>query len=152
MHVSGKLAAALIGAPLGVVLGLGLYTFGYARGYSYLLDDPEACVNCHVMREQFASWIRSSHRRAAVCNDCHTPHALAPKYLTKALNGFHHSAAFTTGRFPDQIRIKARNRRLAEQACLRCHAEITDAIRAPHPPGDDSVSCIACHPHVGHAQ
>lgn len=150
MQASGALAA-LLGVPLGVLVGLGLYTFGYARGYSYLLDDPEACVNCHVMREQLASWMRSSHRGAAVCNDCHTPHSLVPKYFTKAVNGFNHSAAFTTGRFPDQIRIKSRNRRLAEEACLRCHQEITAAIRAPHPPGDESFSCVACHAQVGHA-
>jgi cytochrome c nitrite reductase small subunit len=32
--------------------GVGTFTFGYARGFSYLSADPRACVNCHVMNEQ----------------------------------------------------------------------------------------------------
>ena len=30
---------------LGMAGGLGLFTFGYARGYSYLTNDPGACAN-----------------------------------------------------------------------------------------------------------
>jgi len=26
------------------------YTFVYARGYSYMTDNAEACMNCHVMQ------------------------------------------------------------------------------------------------------
>ena len=37
---------------LGVVVGLGTYTFVYAKGYSYLSNDPAACANCHVMQPQ----------------------------------------------------------------------------------------------------
>ncbi len=62
-------------ALVGVALGLGLYTFVYAKGYSYLTNDPEACANCHVMNDQYAGWVKSSHRSVAVCNDCHVPHA-----------------------------------------------------------------------------
>jgi cytochrome c nitrite reductase small subunit len=69
----------MLGVAAGLLLGLGGYTFVYARGASYLTNDPQACVNCHVMREQFDGWQRSSHRRAAVCNDCHAPHDLFGK-------------------------------------------------------------------------
>jgi cytochrome c nitrite reductase small subunit len=34
----------------GLIVGLGAYTFLYAKGYSYLTNNPEACTNCHVMR------------------------------------------------------------------------------------------------------
>jgi cytochrome c nitrite reductase small subunit len=68
----------------------------YARGGSYLTDDPAACANCHVMREQYDGWIAASHRAVAVCNDCHTPPGLLGKYATKARNGFWHSVAFTS--------------------------------------------------------
>ena len=44
---------------------LGVYTFAYARGWSYLTDNPAACANCHVMREQFDGWLKSSHRAVA---------------------------------------------------------------------------------------
>ena len=32
----------------GVAAGVGGFTFVYARGYSYLTNDPKACVNCHT--------------------------------------------------------------------------------------------------------
>ena len=36
---------------LGIALGLGAYTFAYAKGWSYLTNNPQACANCHVMNE-----------------------------------------------------------------------------------------------------
>src|SRR5687767_15805560 len=68
---------------LGLAVGVGTYTFVYARGYSYMTDNPEACANCHIMQEQFSAWVKSSHRSVAVCNDCHTPPAFVAKYMTK---------------------------------------------------------------------
>jgi cytochrome c nitrite reductase small subunit len=133
----------------GACLGLGLYTFGYARGSSYLTDDPNACANCHVMREQHESWMKSSHGKVAVCNDCHTPPGFAAKYATKAVNGFFHSLAFTSGHFPDEIQITKRNFDVTESACLKCHAEIVEGIRGTRQHRAD-VSCIGCHQTVGH--
>jgi cytochrome c nitrite reductase small subunit len=139
----------LAAAAVGVAVGIGLFTFGYARGASYLTDRPEACANCHVMREHHEGWRKSSHRAAAVCNDCHTPAGLVPRYAAKAVNGFFHSTAFTTGRFPDVIRITARNRAVTEGACLGCHAGMVDAIARVqgHPA---TRGCIVCHAGVGH--
>jgi cytochrome c nitrite reductase small subunit len=138
-----------VGAVLGLALGIGVYTFVYARGYSYMTNDPEACRNCHVMNEQFDGWVKSSHRAVAVCNDCHTPPGLVGKYGTKAMNGFWHSFYFTSGRFPDPVQITGRNRAVTEKACRHCHQEIVAAIDAGHPAGD-GVSCIDCHRSVGH--
>lgn len=136
-------------AAVGALLGLSLFTFGYARGWSYLTNDPQACANCHVMREQLNGWRKASHRQAAVCNDCHTPPGFAAKYGTKALNGLFHSWAFTTGRFPDHIRITERNRAVTESACLKCHADITDALRGSRT-HSQAISCLRCHNQVGH--
>lgn len=41
----------VLGVTLGLAVGVGAYTFVYARGYSYLTDNAEACVNCHIMQE-----------------------------------------------------------------------------------------------------
>ena len=60
-------------ALAGILAGVGAYTFAYAKGGSYLLDDPQACVNCHVMREHLDGWQQSAHHAHAVCNDCHLP-------------------------------------------------------------------------------
>jgi cytochrome c nitrite reductase small subunit len=140
----------LLGVSVGLVIGVGLFTFGYARGASYMTNDPEACRNCHVMNEQFDGWLRSSHRKVAVCNDCHTPPGLIPKYFTKALNGFNHSLAFTTGGFPDRIQITGRNARIARASCMKCHEDISDGIRSGRA-HSDPVPCTSCHLSVGHA-
>jgi cytochrome c nitrite reductase small subunit len=146
---------ALIVAALaiGVSLGVGFYTFVYAKGYSYLTNDPAACANCHIMRDHFSAWTRASHRAVAVCNDCHTPPGLVPKYMTKARNGFWHSFYFTTGRFPDPLRITPRNHEVTELACRTCHAELTAAIDPPHANGRSrALGCTTCHNDVGHIE
>lgn len=132
------------------MLGLGLFTFGYAKGSSYLTNDPNAYVNCHVMQENMDSWNKSSHRKAVVCSDCHTPPGLIPKWTSKALNGFFHSLAFTTGRFPDNIRITPRNFAITDQSCLKCPEDITSGLRAVRVHAD-GLSCVRCHANVGHS-
>ncbi len=37
----------MVGSALGVALGVGSYTFVYAKGWSYMTNNPAACVNCH---------------------------------------------------------------------------------------------------------
>lgn len=155
---------------------LAAFTFGYAKGASYLSTDPAVCANCHIMGEHFAAWQRSSHRAAAGCADCHMPHDLVGKYLAKASNGFWHSLAFTTGAFPDPLQIKPHNRAITEGACRECHGEIVAAMD-PAESGPPSASrsrvagtavsdrpqihdgtlatggresCIRCHTYVGH--
>ena len=46
------LQSLILGIAIGVVAGLGVYTFVYAKGASYLMNDPASCANCHIMNEQ----------------------------------------------------------------------------------------------------
>lgn len=133
----------------GGAAGLGTFTFVYARGGSYLTNDPRACANCHVMNEQYDGWTKSSHHAVAVCNDCHTPHETFGKWATKARNGFNHSLAFTTGRFDDPIRITERNRAMTERACRHCHDDVVHMIDAV-PRAGQPTDCLRCHRDVGH--
>jgi len=110
-----KLITAIL---IGVLVGVGGYAFVYAKGYSYLSNDPRACANCHVMTGQYDGWIKSSHHSAATCNDCHTPHNILGKYAVKANNGFFHSFYFTTGWYPDNVAITKFDRHLAVLAAL----------------------------------
>ncbi len=64
----------LFATCVGVFVGIGFFTFGYGKGASYLSNDPQTCVNCHVMQGHMDSWQQSSHHAVAVCNDCHLPH------------------------------------------------------------------------------
>ena len=140
-------AGALGGTMLGIVLGLGGFTFLYAKGASYLSNDPAACANCHVMQEQYTGWLRGPHHAVATCNDCHTPHNLLGKYAVKAENGFWHSFYFTTGNYPDVISARPVSRRIVENGCRHCHATIAGDISAHD---SESLSCLACHRDVGH--
>ena len=151
-----------LGILLGAAVGIGGFTFVYARGASYLSTDPAACANCHIMREHFQAWQKASHHTVAGCSDCHMPHDPVGKYYTKAKNGFWHSFYFTTGRFPYPLRITEGNRAVTEHTCRYCHAPITEAIEhgAGAPAGDEhhggtahedgEISCVRCHRHVGH--
>jgi cytochrome c nitrite reductase small subunit len=141
---------ALAGIAVGAAAGIGGYTFVYAKGYSYLTNDPAACANCHLMQEYYDGWLKSSHRSVATCNDCHTPAGLIPKYRTKASNGFWHSYAFTTGDFPEPLRAKPHNKRIAEEACLKCHADVVETIGGVHANEEPGRSCVRCHGAVGH--
>ena len=102
---------------IGLAVGLGAYTFIYAKGYSYLTNNPAACANCHVMQPQYDAWMKSSHHSVAACNDCHTPHNLIGKYAVKANNGFWHSFYFTSGKYPDTIEITKFDHKVVE-SCL----------------------------------
>jgi cytochrome c nitrite reductase small subunit len=149
---TGQLTVILTTTLLGVALGIGVYTFAYAKGWSYLTNNPQACANCHVMNEQYDGWVKSSHRSVAVCNDCHVPNGLAGKYYTKARNGFWHSFYFTTQTFREPIRATPKSRAIAEAACRRCHASVVQAMGTPDHAGSRDVSCIRCHGSVGHME
>lgn len=164
---SRSVAGWLIGGLVGATFGVAGFTFFYAKGASYLGHDAAACANCHVMQAQYDGWMQGSHRAVAACNDCHAPHALLPKLTVKAVNGFRHSLMFTTGWFPEPIRITRMNRGVTEAACRHCHEEIVEAIDAGtatrHGPATRAagshetvhskrgpISCIRCHHGVGH--
>ncbi|MCX7918133.1 MAG: cytochrome c nitrite reductase small subunit [bacterium] len=132
---------------IGVLTGVGAYTFIYARGYSYIFNDPEICVNCHIMRENYDSWIVSPHR-SATCNDCHVPHHLIGKYIAKADNGFRHSYAFTFKNV-QVLTITERNLRYIQQNCIRCHQNIAHSMFQESPVS--LKSCTRCHRDVGHS-
>jgi cytochrome c nitrite reductase small subunit len=146
-----KSLSAVLCALLGVFAGLGAFTFEYAKGSAYFSNDPNACANCHIMRDYLDSWQKSSHHGRAVCNDCHTPHEIVPKLITKADNGWNHSLKFTLGTSGDPIRIRAANESRLQSNCLRCHQEFVSDIRtvAAHETSGD-VNCMRCHAGVGH--
>ncbi len=160
MHVMRKriirrrvtaLGLALTGA-IGVLLGLGTFTFHYGEGTSYLSDDPTACVNCHIMRPQYDSWMQASHGHVATCNDCHMPKDFPHNLIVKIDNGWNHSYRFTFDNFHEPIQIKPRNSRVLENNCIRCHGDLVHELVVHHEPihRDDQISCVRCHAGVGH--
>jgi cytochrome c nitrite reductase small subunit len=141
----GLIAVVVLGL---FVAGLSAFTFFYAHGASYLSDNPRACANCHVMRGHLDDWIRAPHRAVATCNDCHVPHDFLGHWAIKAVDGFKHSFAFTTGFFEEPIRITSFDRGIALANCRRCHAVLTGAMAAD--PRGEKADCTRCHRGVGH--
>src|SRR5262245_1494029 len=135
---------------VGLLAGLGGYTFLYAEGLSYMSDDPRVCVNCHIMQPQFDSWQKASHHTVATCVDCHLPHDFIGKYYAKAENGYHHSVAFTLQNFHEPIMIKAKSSRILQDNCVACHAGLVHEQVARAVDGSGEVQCVHCHRSVGH--
>jgi cytochrome c nitrite reductase small subunit len=137
-------------AMIGVFVGSGAFTFRQARGLSYLSNDPTACVNCHIMRDQFDAWQKSSHHALATCNDCHTPVDFLGKYYTKAEHGARHSWGFTFQDFHEPIRMKESSKQVVLENCRRCHAAFLGDVIAHANLTNEAIDCIQCHASVGH--
>ena len=58
----------LLAGLVGLVAGIGLFTFDYGEGLSYFSTDPRACANCHIMNDQYASWTEGPSPR---CGSMH---------------------------------------------------------------------------------
>jgi len=111
-----------------VFTGLGVFLFYVSNAYSYLGDNPETCVNCHIMAPQYTTWYHSSHRGKTNCNDCHVPHNnVISKYFFKAKDGLRHATIFTLRSEPQVIFIKEAGQKVVHENCVRCHTGlITD--------------------------
>ncbi|OGW81542.1 MAG: cytochrome c nitrite reductase small subunit [Omnitrophica bacterium RIFCSPLOWO2_12_FULL_44_17] len=140
----------LVTICFGVVFGVGGFIFIYAKGYSYLSNDPQACANCHIMQDYYDSWVKSSHHKAAACNDCHVPHELIEKYYVKGRNGFNHSKAFTLQNFTEPIRITKANLEDLQYNCIECHQNMVSDIAAHKDVKENKARCTQCHRSTGH--
>ncbi len=133
---------------LGLFCGVGLATLRVSEAHSYLSDNPRACINCHVMTTQYATWENSSHARVAVCTDCHVPHSsLLAKYAYKAKDGLRHTTIFTLGLEPQVIRASRAAEEVIQDNCVRCHGRqllhvdmLTNSQR----------KCLDCHRETPH--
>jgi cytochrome c nitrite reductase small subunit len=143
-------AAMALAMLLGILIGLGLYTFTYGKGFSYFSADPRACANCHIMQDQFDSWQKGTHHHAATCIECHLPHDFIPKMIAKTDNGWRHSKAFTLQDFHEPIQITRRNSEILQENCLRCHGEFVHNLTLGSTTAADAVKCVHCHRGVGH--
>jgi len=144
------LTAAIL-VLIGVPAGVAAFTFGYAKGFSYLSSDPRACINCHVMNEQFDAWQKSGHRHVATCIECHLPHAGLAKWFAKADHGYRHSAAFTLQNFKEPIEMTPGDRVIVLENCVRCHADLVEPIHATATAKGEALDCLRCHSRAGHS-
>lgn len=141
-----------------IIFGLGIYVLRISNAVSYLSDDPQACVNCHIMTPQYITWTNSSHREVAHCNDCHVPHDnVFNKYFFKAKDGLYHASIFTIRGEPEVIKALEPSIAVIQSNCIRCHEpQVTDAKMASfvddhHAKRTDRI-CWECHREVPHGR
>jgi cytochrome c nitrite reductase small subunit len=134
---------------LAAVLGTGMWVTDFT---AYLGNDPATCNNCHVMDAAYEGWYHAGHQEWATCGDCHTPHALIPKYIVKGLSGMRHVSAFTLGHIPAAIRAKESSSAVVQENCIRCHAETVSAIGDGLMAAEAGRNCFDCHRDVAHGE
>jgi len=147
-----RLIAVSTGALVGLaVVGLAGYVTSISNASSYLSDDPKACINCHIMAPQYATWQHSSHARAATCNDCHVPHdSTLRKYAYKAKDGSRHAFMFTFRMEPQVITATQDSKEVIQQNCIRCHSTVVSEVAfGVH---RDDRACADCHREVPHGR
>jgi cytochrome c nitrite reductase small subunit len=144
---------------LGIGAGLAAMIFHVSRASSYLSDNPQTCVNCHVMAPQYATWYNSRHRETATCSDCHVPHDnVVRHYAFKASDGMRHAFMFTFRLEPQVIRIHEAGQRVVQENCVRCHDAAVHMTQLPEVPGDaraeqgEGLRCWSCHRETPHGR
>lgn len=143
---------------MGIAVGLIGHIFYISNAVSYLSDNPSACVNCHIMQPEFASWEKGSHGRVTVCNDCHVPQDnFIRKYMFKASDGLRHATMFTFRLEPQVIRIHDAGKNVVQENCIRCHANYLHpvslrAIGANSIYKDMDQYCWDCHKETPHGK
>ena len=148
----------LIPALVGILIGLSGYVFYISKAHSYLSDDPKACVNCHIMKPEYATWSHSSHGRNTVCNDCHVPHNnVFRKYYFKANDGLRHATMFTFRMEPQVIKMHAPGQKVVQENCIRCHSTLVSEVQAgevtaPMAHANNGKLCWECHREVPHSR
>jgi len=148
----------LVNFILAILVGLFIYAFYVSNAVSYLSDAPETCINCHVMRSEYATWQHSSHREVAVCNDCHVPQDnIFSKYFFKAKDGLRHATIFTLRTEPQVIKMHEDGIRVVQANCQACHAAVNNevglaeySLQDVH--CDEEKLCWSCHREVPHGR
>ena len=142
-------------------IGMFGYTVKASKALSYLSSDPKACINCHVMNTQYATWQHSSHAQRATCIECHLPtNGTLAKYMAKAKDGWNHSVAFTLNTYKNAIKISDDGAKRVQENCISCHASVTSTLvnnsDTYHQFKDPSVAtgrrCWECHKGVPHGK
>lgn len=142
----------------GVFFGLFFFLFYISKAHSYLSDDSETCMNCHIMAPQYATWSHSSHREVANCNDCHVPHNnVFNKYYFKAKDGLRHATMFTLRLEPQVIHIHQAGKNVVQNNCIRCHSHLITDARLLQKTGSFHThrldrNCNECHRETPHGR
>nr|WP_299073001.1 cytochrome c nitrite reductase small subunit [uncultured Allomuricauda sp.] len=143
---------------IGSIIGLGLFLMKEGEVVSYMSDNPQACVNCHVMTPVYNSWMHSSHREWVSCNGCHVPQDnMLNAYYFKAMDGLYHASIFTARAEPEVIFMREGSQKVVQNNCIRCHVQQVTQTKyngfiENHEQNRTSRQCWSCHKEVPHGR
>jgi cytochrome c nitrite reductase small subunit len=138
-----------------------LYMVHLSKAGSYLSKDPKACINCHVMNTQYATWQHSSHARDVTCIECHLPtDGFFNKYIAKARDGFNHTVAFTFDTYDHVMKISDDGASRVQKNCISCHKSLVSTLSGNankyHQFDEENIEngrkCWSCHKEVPHGK
>ena len=141
---------------IATIFGISAFMAKESEVVSYMSDNPQACVNCHVMTPVYNSWMHSSHREWTSCNDCHVPqNNVFNKYYFKAKDGLFHASVFTLRQEPDVMFMREASAEVVQDNCIRCHVQqVTqtkyDGFIDDHVKNRTDRKCWSCHQEVPH--
>jgi cytochrome c nitrite reductase small subunit len=163
----GRILAFLVPPPrwrlpvfllFAVFCGLSAVVLYISNAGAYLSDDPAACMNCHIMAPQYATWDHSSHARKVTCNDCHVPQEnVFRTYAFKASDGLRHAFMFTFRLEPQVIRVHSAGKSVIQENCIRCHENAVGMTTIQFVSYEDAVNdeghlCWDCHRETPHGR
>ncbi len=151
MDKNNKILLCILIVVIGIVIGSASFTFVIANGFSYLSSDSRACNHCHVMHEVSSDYAKSPHKNLT-CSACHLPHSFVRKWMGKAQSGIHHALAFTFNKnLPAHFQASETTKKWVQENCISCHQNYASpAIHPSAKPDTSALSCVSCHPDVGH--
>jgi len=144
-----------------IAIGGFVYIVYASKMPSYLSSDPKACVNCHVMNTQYATWQHSSHAGEASCVDCHLPtNSFLEKYKAKSIDGWNHSVAFTMNSYDPAMQISDYGAERVQNNCISCHNSMVSTMTSnadkyhnyDNPNIANGRKCWDCHKSVPHGK
>ncbi|MCX7913593.1 MAG: NapC/NirT family cytochrome c [Thermodesulfovibrionales bacterium] len=134
------------------------FLYGY-RYYHYTQTDPDFCSSCHLVREAYIDWQRSSHSRV-VCQKCHEIGILEQNqrllsYIARGVDpislnhgrqkpwlqceGCHKTTIVQGAVSPDKAYGHAKHAIIQKIKCSACH------LNRQHNLPFNGDSCIQCH-------
>lgn len=132
---------------IGILIAAIIVVLGTA---SYYISTPSFCANCHVVKKEYKSWTKSSHREVG-CLACHQEPGVSG-YLVQKASYLREALLFATNNYTEPTKSQVSNR-----TCNRCHWEVGRGtvvrygIRVRHQDFlEKGYKCAGCHNTIAH--
>jgi cytochrome c nitrite reductase small subunit len=118
----------------------------------YGSSDPKFCLNCHEMRDNYASWTKSNHSKVD-CAGCHIEPGVVNKIARKSQALGEVAKHFTSAYKTPINKDSSLSKNMSSEICTGCHktpAKVDyGVVTFPHK-DHLKTNCTYCHNRVAH--